>query len=862
MANIYRIIKDPNEVMPFANIVSEHADGNKNELGFLPKQSYASNILAGKIWVASDNEGNYVGHIMFGGKPPYNVRVFQIFVVERFRKKGLASALVSELKAHAEQQGCFTLDAHIAEDLATSIKFYEKQGFYKNCDRRSKNTTGRKIVIYTCKLDNPSLFDDQPFSLLGLIKGHSQTGLVNKYVLDLNILFELIENRSQYDFIKGMLKAALSGEIKIQVTPEFEVELMRTKKVNDPMLEIASALPILKSVDRTKLIEIEEDIRKIIFPKRDQKRKQAGNDDSDLRHIAYCIHYGIPAFVTLENKILNAQQEIQSKYDLQICSPIDLGLNTDAFNYQEIDSIGQLIDTKSIDLDMHPSALKVKSFLSHCSDLDKEIYTVLSAYPSDNILVLNIAYLEGVPVALFLVEEKKGMNALIGYVLVLQDAVEELFPIIDHFLETFSRATQEHCSNEIMLFSSNISFLNDLCLKRGYILNESYLGKQNSYKKLISPKVISRANWHAFKESLEKLVAIELPSEIPTYKTDKVGSAYIDIREKNGYQRADLFQLETILSPSIFLLPERSGVIVAIKKGYSEGLISHPPDRLPFLIESEAFLRLEKAYFRSSKNCTGLFKIGMPVVFYEKKPGRGAIGLARITSSAIVSISEAIGQYKRNGVLSERELQAIASADNKIHVITFDNFQEFLNPVSFEALKEIGCGKASFVSPEKVKSSHLSQIIHKGYNLPMRDPLISIKPKYVSKIISRKKTIELRRKPLPCTENGKIWIYSTAPEQCIKATAKVARTHKGTPSEIWEKYGSRACISKEDFDSYFVGSEDAYAIELIDVKELSKEVKLSQIQKWLPDFRAPQFYRYLEHESDIYGKLNKFLFAA
>lgn len=861
MTNNYRILKNPDEAIPFADVVSEYADSNKSALGFLPKQSYFSNILAGKIWVAVDSGNNYVGHVMFGGKPPYNVRVFQIFVVETFRKQGLASAFIKDLKDHAERQGCFTLEAHIAEDLAASIKFYETQGFYKNCDRRSQNTTGRKIVIYTCKLDTPSLLEEQPFSLLSSIKHHTQTGLVNRYVLDLNILFELLEKRGQYEFVKGMLKIALSGEIKIQVTPEFEAELTRTKKANDPMLEIAGALSVLKFVDQAKLIEIEEAIRKVIFPKRDKKRKQAGNDNSDLIHIAYCIHYGVPAFVTLENKILRAQEQIQAQYGLQICSPIDLGLNTDSFNYQEVDPISQLIDTKSIDLDRHPSASKVQDFLSQSCDLDKGINEVLSAYPSDSLLDLNIAYLDGQPIALFLVEEKKVVNSLIGYVLVIQDAVEELLPIVDHFFETFSRAHQEFCPNEIKLFSSNISFLNSLCLKRGYILDNDYSGKQNAYKKLISPKVISKANWREFKEGFEKSVAIELPSEIPVYKTGKGGGSYIDVQEKNGYQRADLFQLETILSPSTFLLPERSGVIVAIKPAYSEGLISRSPDMLPFLIENEAFLRLEKAYFRSPKRCVKLFCMGMPMVFYESKSGRGAIGSARITSSAIVSVQDALSQYKRNGVLSERELQGVA-LDNNIHVITFDNFQEFINPVSFKELKEIGCGTASFVSPEQVKSSHLSQIIHKGYNLPMRDPLISIKPKYVSKIISKKKTIELRRKPLPCTENGKIWIYSTAPEQCIKATAKVSQIHKGTPSDIWKKYGANACISKEDFDNYFAGSEDAYAIELVDVKELSKEVKLSQIQKWLPDFRAPQFFRYLEHESDMYSQLNKFLFAA
>lgn len=857
----YKIIKKPEQIIKFSKIISEYADANKNAFGFLPEKSYENNILAGKIWVAVDDKGDYIGHVMYGGKPPYNIRIFQIFVIEKFRKQKIAAALIQEINNYAELAGCFTLEAHIADDLLASIKFYESQGFHKNCDRGKENTTGRNVVIYSKKLNTPSLLIDEPFSILNSLKKNPQIGLTDKYVFDLNILFELIQKRSQYDLVKGVFKAAFSGEIKINITPEFSAELTRHQKDRDPILEIADFFPVLNAVDHNELIEIEETLRKIIFPDRSKVGKKSNNDSSDLRHLAYCVHYGLPAFLTLENKILNAQKEILKYYNLQICSPIDLGFDGSNFDFQTVDKTRKLINSKGVNLVSQPSATEVKSFLSKLYDLDKNIFNLISSYPLDSIIDLNIAKKESESIALFAMQKQRGH--LTGYILIAQNSADELLPLVDHYLETFSRASQKISPNEIKLYMTNLSFLNTLVIRRGYILDKDYSGNQNAYKKLIVPLIVSNSTWLEFKEKVEKEISIKLPVEIPSYKIDSGGNSYIDVKQKNSYQKMNLFQLETIFSPSIIILPNRDGVIISIKQGYAEGLISRSGSQLPFPISNEAFLKLEKAYFRSSERHSNLFQIGMPVVFYESKgnndTGRGAIGVARITSSSIVSVQEAIAQFRRNGVLSEKELQKLASDENKIHVITFDNFKEFANPVPYKNLKEMGCAKASFVAPEKVTSSNLSLIIHRGYNLPMRDTLISIKPDFVAKILSKKKTVELRRKPFPCEENSRIWIYSTVPDKCVKATAKASKISKGTPAEIWKKFGTRAGISKEDYDKYFFESEDAYAIELTDVKELPKTIKLDQIQKWIPDFTAPQFFRYLDHGSDIHSRFSKYL---
>jgi predicted transcriptional regulator len=83
-------------------------------------------------------------------------------------------------------------------------------------------------------------------------------------------------------------------------------------------------------------------------------------------------------------------------------------------------------------------------------------------------------------------------------------------------------------------------------------------------------------------------------------------------------------------------------------------------------------------------------------------------------------------------------------------------------------------------------------------------PLVfSIHRDHVKKFRSGEKGVEFRTRA-PKVEAGElVLIYETAPTQMIVAVATVGKIHKGTPANIWERFGHVGGIAHWRFNSYF-----------------------------------------------------------
>lgn len=126
----------------------------------------------------------------------------------------------------------------------------------------------------------------------------------------------------------------------------------------------------------------------------------------------------------------------------------------------------------------------------------------------------------------------------------------------------------------------------------------------------------------------------------------------------------------------------------------------------------------------------------------------------------------------------------------------------------------------------------------------MREIVLSIKPFYAGKILSGEKKVELRKKVgrdfLP---GNFIYIYSSHPIKEITGTARISQVQNLKTSDIRDRFLLDACISQEDFDSYFCGYDEGYLIWLEDVKTLEKRFPLSDLRS--SGFNPPQSYCYL-----------------
>ena len=122
----------------------------------------------------------------------------------------------------------------------------------------------------------------------------------------------------------------------------------------------------------------------------------------------------------------------------------------------------------------------------------------------------------------------------------------------------------------------------------------------------------------------------------------------------------------------------------------------------------------------------------------------------------------------------------------------------------------------------------------------MKMALMSIKPIYVTKILSGLKRFEYRK--VPCKQKiDKIIIYSTAPVKKVVGEVEVIEVLCDTPTRIWEKTNVNSGISKEFFDQYFNGCQIAiaYALGKVTEYELPKELAEFGVKS------APQSFVYI-----------------
>ena len=121
--------------------------------------------------------------------------------------------------------------------------------------------------------------------------------------------------------------------------------------------------------------------------------------------------------------------------------------------------------------------------------------------------------------------------------------------------------------------------------------------------------------------------------------------------------------------------------------------------------------------------------------------------------------------------------------------------------------------------------------------------LLSIHPKYVDKILSKKKRFEFRKiVPKNLSKDLRIAIYSTRPVCRIVAFVDVRKIHTGTPSALWRHASKCAGIDKQSYDRYFSGCNLAVAFEIFRVHKLVKPLTLRGAGY---NSNAPQSFSYL-----------------
>jgi predicted transcriptional regulator len=121
---------------------------------------------------------------------------------------------------------------------------------------------------------------------------------------------------------------------------------------------------------------------------------------------------------------------------------------------------------------------------------------------------------------------------------------------------------------------------------------------------------------------------------------------------------------------------------------------------------------------------------------------------------------------------------------------------------------------------------------------------LSIRPRFVERILAGEKTVELRR-GRPRIEPGQPFlIYCTVPVKALTAVAWTSGVLAAPPVLLWQRVSSLAGVSREEFDAYFAGAKHAFGLQLASVSALREPLALSMLKKLIPGFHPPQSFRY------------------
>jgi predicted transcriptional regulator/DNA-binding XRE family transcriptional regulator len=127
---------------------------------------------------------------------------------------------------------------------------------------------------------------------------------------------------------------------------------------------------------------------------------------------------------------------------------------------------------------------------------------------------------------------------------------------------------------------------------------------------------------------------------------------------------------------------------------------------------------------------------------------------------------------------------------------------------------------------------------------PQRDVVLSIRPQYSEKIIQGEKTVELRRRfPVSAPRGTIAYIYCTSPVQAMVGRAEIMDVIKLPVADIWLKYASAASIDKSEFDSYFDGLDEGFALKFANARPLPRQLDLSELRERF-GFEPPQSFLY------------------
>lgn len=706
----FSVLKSRDEVLPFLSFVIDSADRYKDELGFLPQTVYQDQAEKGRLWVLIDRERSYAGHLMFGGYKQA-LKITQMFVVQSYRRSGLATIALDALKEHAKCNGCQYIQARVAADLPAN-EFWEKNEFIIVEQKKGGETTKRLINARAWFVPNSGLIDNPSADSNRLVPRASVVSKLPSYVLDTNVVIDVSRQRESSGDMEKLLTRSISQELRLRSTPELAQELQKgaSAGMDDLAVRMAKLIQPLAVMSDKKLDGYIDALRPIIFPNKKASSDLKTNERSDLVHLAYCIEYQQDAFVTRDGPILQAGNKLGLQYGIEVLTPFDLS-PPDSVRYNTIFGDGHT-DNVSFSWSSPQTSKETisSSFPRHLVEHIAQICPDWLSRDDNNQRLLSVA-LGGQHVgSAFIIWNPAESNwEVIVSPLASFPVARNLIDAVLQHIYDLCRAG--HCSTIGIILSADSVETYELAIKSGFIACNlpGSTGKVLKLKRPAFKGYLDQHCWLSLVSSIRRTLGWKLTERIPTYEEFVNTGAKIDPQNQSG--RATFLKLgafENLVSPGIVVLKSRPSVLIPIQGHYARQLLPETDQNQDMLAKAYAGMNTERVYFSSSPSKS--LATGAIAVFYESNEGGGhgvAVAAARITSVVDTTEREAKKNYVSRGVLKLRD------SDDAVRAITFSNILKFDNPVPFQWMKSHAIiSGANLVTAQKISIEQLLAILN------------------------------------------------------------------------------------------------------------------------------------------------------
>jgi GNAT superfamily N-acetyltransferase len=713
---IYRTETDPAVLVQYFMAIRALADSEKEALGFLPEAAYRDAIMQKRLRVMLARENGtsqLAGFILFSGVFP-NARIQAVAVSPEHRRSGVASALVGGLVSHLESRGYIAITAAVASDLATAQAFYESRGFVARHVRDGGQTRQRRIVLRSRELDTANFFT------LMAAPTVSGRGVVNLglrprsafeaplYLIDLNVLFDLVKERARSATANRLFGAGLAHLVRLAVAPEFIIELERTSKdpTNDTPLNLARQLPQLPAFPKEDVEPLAAAIHKTVFL--DTNHVQAGTRQalSDARHLAEAALIRASGYITSDNALLNARDDLLKLIGVDIAGLdefVEL-LPAEEPNRERGQLKGTKCETKTA------TSGEAKAYLTSQNVSERLVAEYLPSAAAFQRASTHGIFEDGELVAVGIFRAPASVDAPARMLVHVRPDHVSSETFAEHLLDEAIRGSCHSGPVTIELRAiPGQSTVNRAAKLRGFLP----AANSDILIKVALGRPLTPSTWTAIARQTRRRTGLALPETIPA--VDAVQSG-LSIRGADGSDiTVQLAALETALAPTLIVWLGRDGVIVPIAKSFADDLLGTAEQLYMFGRPNAAFIGL-RTYFNSPRTAP-LMRSGVPILFYESKRsgGRGAIVAgARIVDATVLRKERVSDELLQRAVVEDLEPLTTSS---DVLATSFDSLIRFPNPVTLDTLRQLDAvGSSNLQTTTPLPNAQLAIILDRGWS--------------------------------------------------------------------------------------------------------------------------------------------------